>query len=188
MKILNISDEAFVAVPLHASRWLLSGTEVADAPLMLLSIGSIDVVFTIEYSFAIEEDVHFYCKLKDTAPGVVDSIIQFLFIGCSQNTSVIENKLSKRGNKFKRNRIYSESIHIEYVSTAQQYQDVLRDRYRAYQADGRHLQFRSPDEMGNIYDGNLYILLTKIGGAPVATVRCVSVNAFHHATTEVAGE
>lgn len=170
LRFVELSLEKFVAQCTPEVLHQLIGHTTEVTSIHLPVVGAVDARLKITSSFLRNGKQYCTGQFLDLDTEALQTLFQFLIRSAAKLEDVeVYIKSNKETRKLKRE--LGAAIKIEFVENQRQYDQVLKIRFEAYRAAGRHLVYSSWKEMSDEFDDSAFILLAKLGEIAVGTLR-----------------
>lgn len=172
--LINFNAHGMLLETSLSNKHLISGLELKDVTVVLPGIAILNIGLKIMHVKKNEDHIRLGVSLVDTTDENIQSLAQFAIFG---TLPPADRRISSKYNEVRENvgplKRLGTSVRIETLSTPQDYMSVLQIRYEAYRAANKLDQSATVESMADEFDERSLIIIAKIDGAIVATLRLV---------------
>jgi hypothetical protein len=170
--LLNFNSHGMLLETSLSNKHLIAGLDLKDVTVVLPGIAILNINIKIKHVRKNETNIRLGVSLIDTTPENIQSLAQFAIFGTMPST---DGRIDSKYKEVKENvgtlKRLGTSVRIETLSTPQDYLAVLQIRFEAYKAANKIDVDATVEDMVDEFDERSIILIAKIDGAIVATLR-----------------
>lgn len=167
----DVSAGGMLARSSLSNHHILPLSKLEKAQVFLPAIGISSCDFIVKHVVAKDGFIYFGLQSINEEKTYHEKLSRFALSATKDSGTIIDNLMENKelaGLTFKK---LGSAVRIDYVSTASEFEEVLKLRYLAYKEANKIDKLATADDMYDEYDLRSVILCAKINGKVVGTVR-----------------